>query len=33
LIRIRDPWSKLITKARGFVLNEHEITTNADAED
>lgn len=29
LIRIQDPWSKLLTKVRGFVLNQQEIINYA----
>ncbi len=27
LIRIQDPWSKLLTRVRGFIINEQEIIT------
>lgn len=33
LIRIQDPWSKLLTKVRGFVLNQQEIVFYADSEE
>ena len=32
LIRIRDPWLKLLAKVRGFVLNEQEIITNGEGD-
>ena len=33
LVRIQDPWSKLLTKVRGFVLNQQEIITYAESDD
>jgi SNF2 family DNA or RNA helicase len=32
LSRVQDPWMKLLTQIRGFVLNKHEIISNADSE-
>jgi hypothetical protein len=33
LMRMQDPWSKLLTKTRGFILNHEEITILSDPDE